>query len=104
MRAPSRHFQQGENAVLFVYYVLKIFFNTLASPGHEVPRPRELHPLDIVPVAESGEALLLAPGVLLHVVVQLVQLGAADLGLRYFKYYLVMLRRNDVAKIYSRSL
>ena len=73
-------------------------------PRHEVPRPRELHPLDIVPVAESGEALLLAPGVLLHVVVQLVQLGAADLGLRYFKYYLVMLRRNDVAKIYSRSL
>ena len=53
-------------------------------------------------MAESGEALLLAPGVLLHVVVQLVQLGAADLGLRYFKYYLAMLRRNDVAKIYSK--
>ena len=60
-------------------------------PRHEVPRSRELHPLDIVPVTKSGEALLRAPGVLLHVIVQLVQLGAADLGLRYFKYYLTCL-------------
>ena len=45
-----------------------------------------------VPLAESGETLLLAPSVLLHVVVQLVQLGAADLGLRYFKYYLAVLK------------